>query len=533
MRPSVRYLWPAYLLFLIPIFTYGWFLNAFAINLPWADDSAFMLYIHHRSLPSDTWATFWADTFRQHIDHRIATPRLLIWLTTLLQGELNFRTTIILGNLSVLASVGLLYRSFRRSGHRFWLFVPVSFLIFQPVHYVDSLWTICVYQHNFLIFWVLLALECLQFSRAWAFILAILAALAATYSGGNGMFLWLPGLLVLLIQKKYRWAGLWAVIVGVGGILYFVGLQTSQETHIKESLSQPLEVIKCAAVFLGGMTSAFSLANAPAIGLGLVISLILVLSLLLVTRKTLSLSTLGLLLFLAMSAGAVALSRSWSGIAITDRYQIYAAFALTAAYLLVIDLLRPSLRNSMGVAAIFASILFWISAWYEKYPLLIKCRDSLLCESSNWQRNGRFLDVLLFHNQAFQYAYVPLITKQIYQFPAAISIPDSAASTVLKDTLALQYDPSFPGKLITVKSEQIDLNSGPVYLILKSANSQWLAPFLAKPNGKVQFLKTGKPLFQGGTAQFMTESLPRGMYQLGLVQQHKLYWLPQYFTKTD
>ena len=172
------------------------------------------------------------------------------------------------------------------------------------------------------------------------------------------MFLWLPGLLLLLFQKNYRWAGLWAIIVGIGGVFYFIGLQPGQETHVKESLSQPLEVIKCAAIFLGGMTSAFSLANAPAIGLGLSISFILLFAVCSVFRKTISLSTLGLLLFLAMSAGAVAVSRSWSGVSITDRYQIYAAFALAAAYLLVIDLLRPSFRTIAGFFALSASLIF-------------------------------------------------------------------------------------------------------------------------------------------------------------------------------
>lgn len=531
--PLFRYPWPALLLFLIPVLTYGWLLNEFAVNLPWADDSSFMLYAYHRLLPTDSWAAFWADTFRQHIDHRIATPRLLIWVTSLLQGELNFRTAIIIGNLSLGASVWLLYRSFRRNGHAFWLFVPVTFFIFQPVHYLDSLWTICVYQHNFLIFWVLLTLECLQSSRPWTFIVALFSALAATYTGGNGMFIWLPGLLLLLFQKKYRLAGIWALVIGLAGGLYFVGLEAGQETHIHESLSKPWEVLKYVAVFLGGMTAAFSPSIAPAIGLGFSISFILFLSGVFITRKKISLSTLGLLLFLALSAGAVGVSRSWSGVTITDRYQIYAAFALAAAYVLVIDLLRPAFQKIAGVLTIFAAIIFWISAWYTKYPLLTKYRDLLLTESYNWQKNGKFLDVLPFHNQAFQYAYPPIIASQTYRLPKVILEPDFSKALPVQDTSTIEWNLSVPGKPVSIKSDQIDLNSGPVYLVLKSDKSHWLASFLPKPNAKAQFLKTGKPLYKGGIAQFVTESLPNGTYQLGLYRRNQVYWLNQHFTRAD
>ncbi len=535
MRPFAlfRYSWPAYLLFLIPVLSYGFFLNEFAVNLPWSDDSAFMLYVYHRILPTDTWATFWADTFRQHIDHRIATPRVLIWLTSIFQGELNFRTAIILGNLSLLGSVGLLYRSFRRRGHGFWLFVPVAFFIFQPVHYIDSLWTICVYQHNLLLFWILLALESLQSSRPQALVIAILSALAATYTGGNGMFVWLPGLLLLLFQKNYRWALLWAVSVGIAGIVYFIGLQAGQETHVHESLSRPLEVIKSATVFLGGMTAAFSPSIPLAIALGVLISLVLLVSLFLVPRRTLSLSTLGLLLFLALSAGAVAITRSWSGIAIIDRYQIYAAFALACSYLLLVDLLRPSLKNPVALLSIFAGLFFWIAAWFTTYPFLIRYRDSLLTESYNWQQNGRFLDVLPFHNEAFQYAYSPLIATQMYRFPPRIPIPYFASKLQRQDHLEIQYDSASAGKPVVIKASAIDLSEASAYLVLKSDQSHWLAAFLPISNAKSKFLKTGNPLHQGGTARFMTESLPRGTYRLGLYQQNKLYWLQQTFTKTD
>lgn len=534
MRSLLRHNWLAYGLFLLPVLTFGWLLVEYAVNLPWADDSSFMVYVYRRLLP-DPWNDFWADTFNQHIDHRIATPRLLVWGLYLIEGELNFRTAIWMGNLSLLGSVYLLYRSFRRSGQNFWLFVPVAFFIFHPLHFLDSLWTICVYQHNVLVFWILLSLECLQSSRKGAFLLALFAALAATYTGGNGMFIWLPGLLLLVVQKRYRLAVYWAIIVGLLAGLYFIGLEPGQETRIHESLSQPLRLLTYTFTFLGGMTMALSPSVTYASVLGLILSLLLLLSMMVSFRKPMTWSAMGLLFFLGLSAGAAAASRSWSGVSITERYQIYAAFALASGYLLFINLLQDWVgKPFLNLAGLFVAVSFWLLAWYTKYPFLTQRRDSLISECYNWSQHGKFLNVVPFHNQALQYAYPPLIARKIFRLPQDVDQPNEKGASFTSTVVEMQYDTAALGNPLTVRTSEIDLNALPVYLVIKSSTqATWMAPFHTIPNAKIAFLKTFKPLYPGGAAEFMTESLPGGTYRLGLYQNQQLRWLKQTFTKSD
>lgn len=534
MRSLFRHTWLAYGLFLLPILTFGWLLVEYSVNLPWADDSSFMVYVYRRLLPG-TWSDFWVDTFNQHIDHRIATPRLLVWGLYLIEGELNFRTAILVGNLSLLGSIYLQYRSFRRSGQKIWSFVPVAFFVFHLLHFLDSLWTICVYQHNVLIFWILLSLECLQSSQKGAFILALFAALAASYTGDNGMFIWLPGLLFLLIQKRYRLAVYWAITVALFGYLYFIGFESGQETRIHESLSKPLQLLTYTFTFLGGMTIALSSSVTYATLLGIALSVLLLLAILFSYRKPMTWSAIGLLLFLGLSAGAAAASRSWAGVSITERYQIYAAFALASGYLLCINLLQDLVNKPiLHLAAIFVAVSFWLLAWYAKYPFLTQRRDSLVSECYNWAQHRKFLNVVPFNNQAFQYAYPPLMAQQVFRLPKDFDHPHYKVASACSKEVDMQYDTTSFGKPLTVKTNEIDLNSVSAYLVLQSAVHQtWMTPFYSIPNAKIAFLKTFKPLYPGGTAQFMTESLPAGTYRLGLYQNGQLQWLKQTFTKSD
>ncbi|PMD95905.1 hypothetical protein BWI97_13645 [Siphonobacter sp. BAB-5405] len=193
----------------IPIVFFYIVINQVAVNLPWADDSILMYFLYTYKLPEVSWLHFWKDAFSVHAEHRIVVPRLLMLLTYLIQGEINVKTVLLIGNLSILGSAYILYRYIRRSSLSLWFFVPVTFLLFQPVYWEDSLWLICVVQHTLVIFWVLLSLHLLQFDKKSCFITACISAILAIFTSGNGLLVWFPGILLLLMQQRKKEVAIW------------------------------------------------------------------------------------------------------------------------------------------------------------------------------------------------------------------------------------------------------------------------------------------------------------------------------------
>ena len=177
-----------------------------------------------------------AFLFRQHNEHRIAVPRLVI----LALGEVtrwDNRTEMLAHWSLMCASTVLLYRSFTielgevAQARRLLLFVPIALLSLSPRSHQAFMGF--GFPHYLMIFFSLAALQILAFSALSlaAFAGAIACAVAAAFSLSNGLIVWPIGLGMLLADFHLRsrrgaslvHVGAWTAIGALTWIAYFHG----------------------------------------------------------------------------------------------------------------------------------------------------------------------------------------------------------------------------------------------------------------------------------------------------------------------
>ncbi|WP_420154526.1 hypothetical protein [Siphonobacter sp.] len=521
----------------IPIVFFYVVINQVAVNLPWADDSILIYFLYMYKLPEVSWFHFWKDAFSVHAEHRIVVPRLLMLLSYLIQGEINVKTVLLIGNLSILGSAYILYRYFKRSLLSPWFFVPVTFLLFQPVYWEDSLWLICVVQHTLVIFWVLLSLHLLQFNKKAYFITACISAILAIFTSGNGLLVWFPGVLMLLMQQRKKEVIIWAFLIGIAVGSYFIGFNQTSPSHYGESLANPVRLVEYVFVFLGANVSVTNTGKAMLVGLFIVSIAVAALIYFVRTGQTNVFPVWSLVAFLIFTAGLVSLSRSWLGLSVIGRYQIYATYAVVGAYVLVVFLIANYHWKKYLIAPlVIMMVIYSVLVWYTYWPALIYRKHLMEAEAVNWQENGRFMSVYESDNKITKRFYPELIKNDMYRFPAELrNRLKEATQTISPDSVRYQY---YSGQMYSgteafvAETPGINLNEASTYLVIKdSVNHTFLAPFRANSNTLNNFAATGHVFAPGGKATVLVETMPAGTYELGLFRQDTVKWLAQKWTK--
>lgn len=498
----------------------------FSVNLPWNDDAIFMFYAYRRLLPEITWMQFVTDTFARHVDHLVAVPHLLVLMLSKLTGQLNFKAVVVAGNLSLGASLILLFRSFRKTGLSPWYFVPASLLLCTPVHWEDSLWPLCVLQHNLLVFWVLLSMYCLEKPGRWHFVAAVFTGVLCIFSSGNGFLVLFPGMLMLTSQRRFRELGIWIAALAVSMVPYFINYKPSEATHVSDSLSDPVRFVQYILVFLGGNLSV-NFMTRPLI-LGFFMTVVWLTATVRSFRKnTFSVAWCGLL-FLMMTAAIIALSRSWIGIAVVGRYQIYASYALVMTYLLLLDLVKDFRKRIWVIAPVAASaILFAAFAWFSYWPVISFRQQLLTAEIRNWTQNGFFLNVPNDENSAIRRFYPYLLESNFYSFPE-IALPPLDAHTHQTDPLpdsllSYRVENTYLGRVLIADIRGVDQNREPAYLVLSGKETVFV-PLRSMPNNKLAFVRTGRPFSPDVSSRVIIEPLTDGDYRMGLAQSGQVRW---------
>src|SRR5262249_23068928 len=125
------------LIALIPVCEYYAVVLDTAVNVPYEDDLPVGLQFISEYQQTRNLGEKLRLIYAQHNEHRIVPTRLAFLIDYTLFGEMNFRHIALLGNLSLLFTLGLLFQSsFRHLSlpRRLLYFVPVPFLLFQ-LHY--------------------------------------------------------------------------------------------------------------------------------------------------------------------------------------------------------------------------------------------------------------------------------------------------------------------------------------------------------------------------------------------------------------
>lgn len=217
----------------IPIVMLGTMLVRYSVNVPFWDQWIYISLV-------DKWQhgqLGFYDLWLQHNEHRIMVPKFFQLMMSSVTGW-NIRFEIMMNFIFALTSFGLMLDILRRTFNKKWLpfllVAPlIAFLFFSPMQYINWIW-------GFQLAWFLSITAVV--AAIWAltvhtyktidrfFIFALVAAVVATYSMGNGMLVWIVGAGVLLLRgATKRHYMVWAVtgLLAIAG--YFFKLQRSDE----------------------------------------------------------------------------------------------------------------------------------------------------------------------------------------------------------------------------------------------------------------------------------------------------------------
>ncbi|GAB3923045.1 hypothetical protein [Larkinella terrae] len=214
-------------LLLIPVFIYYQTVYNNAVNLPFEDDfDSALKFLSTYLFNTHSAAEQIRLIFSQHNEHRIVFDRLVFLLDYYLNGSLNFRHLILVGNLSLVFVAYLLFRSSfsgLRLADKLLYFVPVAFGLFQLHFWELTVWGMASLQNLYVVVFALLSFYALSQTpkKANWFFVACLAGVAAAFTSGNGMFTFLVGIPVLIVLKQYKKLAIWTSLTVVTFAFYF------------------------------------------------------------------------------------------------------------------------------------------------------------------------------------------------------------------------------------------------------------------------------------------------------------------------
>ncbi|QKZ15419.1 hypothetical protein [Spirosoma sp. KUDC1026] len=389
----------------VPVVVYYCLVIGLQRNLPIFDD-----YILELDMVRLREATTWTDKiqllFSQLNEHRLVYVRGWFWLVYWLHGQISFSALIIIGNLALLGLGWLLVRLLWQLSVPIVVWVPVCWLLFQMHFYENSLWAMASLQNItvHLFYALLFVLVVNPERRSWWGAWAVAALLC--YTSGNGFIAVVLAGIALLVQRRWRDAGAWLILLTVLMSTYFWGYERPAILSGVDTYSL-LDKLSGAMIFLGAYFNIYPFTDTYQENLlvgGVVCVGVAGMSVWLInrlfrvdsaTRLTVvyraSLVTLLLASFLVLSAGAVANNRlsfaGWRGLMLS-RYSLYSTMFVITGYIQFVLIARERgwpLRL-VGGSVLAASIIFWIGIFQHHLAGMYNFRSRSLAFYYNFRQ---------------------------------------------------------------------------------------------------------------------------------------------------
>jgi hypothetical protein len=544
--------WKVLLLSLPPLAFWVFYLDRFVVqNLPQMDDLAYTIEFIRPFEAASSLREKLGVLFIQHFvtEHRVPLPKLIIYTQYLLTGEIDFAVMAWYGNLIAVPGLLLLcWRTIQRAGWSAWTFLPLPYLFFQIQYYELFTWSNCSLLYIFTTFlaWTSLYFAAFSDGKRGRFTLSLLFSVLCLLNFGNGMFVYLPLLAILLYQNRYRAALLTGAVAAVGIGLYFIGYESGYKSAV-----QPTVVLSTLTLFGAYLEPFWQWQNGLIFVLwllGLTVLVVFFLALLRLVRgwtlptgrpvlgsfgslPSASPARLFLtagLLFLLMTGVAVAIKRS--GVSANEmfvsRYRYISLFSLGTAYLLAVGGLRASRQRLAGQVLAAGALLVLVVSYLRAHVHILNNQEVYAVSAYNYQHHRNWA---MYLPSSEWYAMVNdgtdrLVVSGAYQFPASFFSDWNPTQTdITHSPVPLRLETS--GGLVSVFNDEFQptqrstATSG-TCLVLESATKTYLVPIQRLPNrGRKDVLRTGRLVGKGFTARIQRGVYPAGRYQLSLLHR--------------
>ena len=215
--------------------------------------------------------------FDPHNEHLLAVPRLTALGIQGLIGHLDFTALNLVGNLLPLLLLGALWSEFRRNAptaERVVGFLPAILFVVQPQAWTAVISPTVSLSNNGVMAFAALCFACLARNQVTT---AVLAATAATFSQGNGIFVPLLATGIPWLRGERTLARNWGAVAAAAAVGYFWAAPGDYGTASPwASLAQPAQLVRDAlySLYFVGSAGGFGHAGlSAAVGAAVLASL--------------------------------------------------------------------------------------------------------------------------------------------------------------------------------------------------------------------------------------------------------------------
>ena len=211
----------ALLLSLLALAAYLAAAGRLAVDFPYWDDYYAVLDSLGKVRASETVTGKVAAVFSQHNEHRVAWLRAVALTCWAVQGRVDFRTLIWLGNTGLIALAVILMAGSRRSVRWPSLLALIPLALLSPIQGKQMIWAMAALSNYWVLAFAAVALLLLSAGTGPAFGWACVSAVLATFTSGQGLLCFPAGLALLVVERRWPRALGWLGIMGLSALAYF------------------------------------------------------------------------------------------------------------------------------------------------------------------------------------------------------------------------------------------------------------------------------------------------------------------------
>lgn len=525
----------AILIGILPVLFYGYVIFHFSTNVPFYDDFFWGFDYLETYFQKHTLLDKIKMLLMQHNQHRFIYFRAVLLSLFHLEGNLNFRDLILIGNLSLFGIFAVYASVFKRIAISWAYFLPVPFLLFQFQFMHNSIVSYGVPNMS-IIFLAILTFYFACFASPKHSYLIWIAGFFATFSNGNGIVVFFVAIILLLLQQRFRQVIYTAIAYAISLSIYFTDFHMNSEEAKLNGNTFMYALRFLGAAFLTEINSI-----SVALGIVAVAGIVIYFGYFFfklvkgkfkpVENKVL-LFCLGVFLFLACTAMMTAIVRAIHKVEIPDWYKNYSILFITTIYLFLINFkVKPSIKWTVFGFSVLYSAGIWYKSAEKNLSSYQLIKSTFEADVVNFQQHQYWsfltaqegIEFYQRHNQQTH----QFIKKGWYKLPETPLTGLIFDSTIAEKTsFAIEKSAENFATLIRYMPESIgdtDRKYKNRYGFIQSDSTKQLYFFgMAPPfNGIKGIFKYKSLFFDMGTFgvnyKYYKEAIPAGNYRVGML----------------
>jgi len=480
-----------------------------AVDFPYWDDYYAVLDSLGKVRASETVTGKVAAVFSQHNEHRVAWLRGVVLTCWAVQGRVDFRTLIWLGNAGLITLAAVLVLGSRRSVRWPSLLALIPLALLSPIQGKQMIWAMAAISNYWVLAFAAAALLLLSMGTRATFRWACVLAVLATFTSGQGLLCFPAGLALLVAERRCARALLWLAIMGLCAVAYFHNyarplshpapqISWTAVQFFPAAVGGALSDLACRSLALVLPNPRWEAALVPTIRAAAGLALIGLVAWLWVRRYYKRNPFVSVfLLYLLLLFATASISRSGFGLehALISHYKVISVSIVALAAVGLLDQRYPGLGEPFPHASVLlGGTLFCLLSWCLCYPG-VKAFSANLAEGRRWfvqSQDDRGLMVFFpLHRQAVNILWRSYLT-------GLMPLAD------LNCAQGIRLSPERLSRIATLCAKPLSAPPSPEGRLV--ANLQWTGDDLLLATDSVSAEAAGAPgslLLQGGKLQYV------------------------------